>query len=58
MKKRNRKFLALVLTVAIPGMSAFACSGTVWQQFRDALIQGAAGALQTAANNWVSDQLP
>jgi len=58
MKKRTRKFWALVFAVAAPGMCAFSCSGTVLQEFRDAMIQGAAGALETTAADWLTNMMP
>ncbi|MGD2109447.1 MAG: hypothetical protein PVI86_08650 [Phycisphaerae bacterium] len=57
MKRKNAKFWALVLVMA-PGMSMLSCSGTLFQEFRDALIQGAAGAIETAATNAVANWLP
>jgi len=58
MKKRTTKFWALVFAVAAPGMCAFSCSGTVVQEFRDAMIQGAASALETAAAEWLTNLIP
>lgn len=58
MKKRTAKLWALVFAVTAPGMCALSCSGTILQEFRDAIIQGAAGALETAAGDVFTGLFP
>ncbi len=58
MKKNRAKLWVLMLTVTAPGMCALSCSGTILQEFRDAVIQGAAGAVESAAADLVASLFP
>ena len=54
MKKSSAKLWVLVLSVTAPGMCALSCSSTILQEFRDAVIQGAAGALEGATADLIA----
>jgi hypothetical protein len=47
-----------MLTIAAPGMCAMSCSSTIMQEFRDAVIQGAAGAVENATADLIASLFP
>ncbi len=56
--KRNAKVWALVLAVAIPGMSTLSCTTSVLQEFRDASVTAAADAIGLGVGAWVASYFP
>lgn len=58
MKKSSAKLWVLVLTVTAPGMCVLSCSSTILQEFRDAVIQGAAGAVESATADLIAGLIP
>ncbi|UCE61312.1 MAG: hypothetical protein JSU63_06105 [Phycisphaerales bacterium] len=58
MKKTRGKVLAVVLTTTVSGMCSLGCSDTVWREFRDAAINGVAGAIEEATFNWFTGVIP
>ena len=58
MKKRTAKLWAIVFALTAPGMCALSCSSTIMQEFRDAMIQGAAGAIETATADLITGLFP
>ncbi len=48
MKRTKAKAWALIVSVAVPGMCAFSCSGVASREWRDAAVAGVADAVQSA----------
>ncbi len=58
MKRTKAKAWALILSVAVPGMCAFSCSGVATREVRDAAVSGVAGAVEAAVFAIFSSALP
>ena len=48
----------LVLSVAVPGMFAYSCSGGLLMQVRDAVVDGTSAAVEVATFNWIDSFVP
>ena len=46
--RAKAKAWALIVAVAVPGMTTWSCSGRAQRQFRDAAVDGAANFVQTS----------
>jgi hypothetical protein len=58
MKRTRKKMAALLIVLAVPGMSLLSCSTTIMQEFRDAAIRGGANAIEVAATQWLTGWIP
>lgn len=58
MKRTKAKAWALIVSVAVPGMCAFSCSGVAGREVRDAAMDGVAGAVEAAVFDIFSTVLP
>ena len=55
---KTLKKWALILCLAGPAITTFSCSGTIWQQFRDAALAGAANYVEQATFDFFDANLP